>query len=110
MRKQQQGISMLAALVLICVVLVLGTAAARLLPIYLDCWTLNNIIDDVVEDNRGKTTTPAQVRQSLSRHFTTNRIESVSLRDIEISTNSEGVLIDASHEKRTPLILSLIHI
>lgn len=107
MLKKQRGMGVLPALCLLAVIIVIATCAVRLLPIYVDYWTLGNIIDDVVEEHRGKESSPAQIRSALGRHFTTNRIESLSLRDIEISTASEGIVIDASHEKRTALMFNI---
>lgn len=105
--RKQQGIGMLPALVLLGVASVIGTAAVRLMPIYLDNWTLDNIIEDVVAEYSGKDNTPAQVRSVLSRHFVTNRVESISLRDIEITSEREGVVIDASYETRTKLFFNI---
>ncbi len=107
MLRKQRGMGMLAALCLLAVIIVIATCAVRLLPIYVDYWTLGNIIEDVVEEHQGKEASPAQIRSALGRHFTTNRIESVSLRDIEISSASEGIVIDASHEKRTALFFNV---
>lgn len=107
MKRQQQGIGLLAGMTLLGVAIIIGTTVIRLLPIYLDYWTLDNIIEDVVKENTGKDVTPAALRSQLSRRFTTNRIESVSLKDIEFSSEKEGVVIDASHEKRTPLMLNV---
>lgn len=107
MRRYQQGMGMLPAVCLLGIIILLGTCAVRLAPIYLDYWTLSNIIKNVVEDNAGKERSPAQIRTALGRHFTTNRIESISLRDIKISTEKEGILIDSSHEKRTRLFMNV---
>ncbi|MEX1667613.1 DUF4845 domain-containing protein [Zhongshania guokunii] len=107
MRKKQQGMSMLAALCVLGVVLFFATVTVRLAPIYVDYWTLKRIIDDVASESRSSDATPAGIRKELSSRFITNRIESISLRDIKISADKKGVLIDARHEKRVPLMFNV---
>jgi len=107
MKSKQQGMSMLAALCVLGVVLFFATITVRLAPIYVDYWTLSRIIKDVAAESRTSDATPADIRKELSGRFITNRIESVSLRDIKISVDKKGVLIDARHEKRVPLIFNI---
>lgn len=107
MRQHQTGMSMLSFVMLAGVAVVLGTMAVKLTPIYIDYWSLSNVIEDVVTESNGDETSPAQVRQALQRRFITNRIESVSLRDITIKNNDKGILIDASYEKRVPLFINI---
>ena len=107
MKQHQRGMSMLSFVMLAGVAAVLGTMAVKLAPIYIDYWSLSNVIEDVVEESSGGDTSPAQVRQALQRRFTTNRIEAVSLRDITIKNNDKGILIDASYEKRVPLFINI---
>ncbi|MDF1690980.1 MAG: DUF4845 domain-containing protein [Zhongshania sp.] len=107
MKSKQQGMSMLAALCVLGVVLFFATITVRLAPIYVDYWTLSRIIKDVAAESRTSDATPAGIRKELSGRFITNRIESVSLRDIKISVDKKGVLIDARHEKRVPLIFNI---
>jgi hypothetical protein len=105
--RSQKGMSMLGILVVLLVVGTLGTATVRLAPVYLDNWSLTRVLDGIVKEQSGTATSPAQVRQIISRHFVTNRIEVLSVRDLKISNQDEGVVIDASYEKRVPLMFNV---
>lgn len=107
MKRQQQGMGMLSFVMLAGIAVVVGTSAVRLTPLYIDYWSLSSVIKDVVEEQNGSETSPAQVRSALQRRFITNRIEAVSLRDITIKNNDKGILIDASYEKRVPLMMNI---
>ncbi|GAA4088813.1 DUF4845 domain-containing protein [Zhongshania borealis] len=107
MKSKQQGMSMLAALCVLGVILFFATLAVRLAPIYLDYWTLSRIITDIAEEDRTTDATPGSVRKELSSRFITNRIESVNLKDIKISTDKKGIIIDARHEKRVPIMFNV---
>lgn len=103
----QTGMGMLPTLVVVGVVIVFATIAVKLMPIYVDYWTLTRILNDVVEEERSDDPTPAGIRNALSNRFITNRIEAVSLRDIKISSDKKGVVIDARYEKRTPIMFNI---
>lgn len=107
MRQAQQGMGLLSAVMLLGVAMILGTMVIKLAPLYIDYWSLSRVITDVVKDSQGGEVTPAQVREKLARRFVTNRIESISLRDIKIKNNDKGVLIDATYEKRVPLFFNI---
>ncbi|QQD19216.1 DUF4845 domain-containing protein [Spongiibacter nanhainus] len=107
MRHTQRGIGMLSLFVLIAVVSLLGTVTIRLAPVYLDYWGLTRVIEGVVKEHNGTDASPVQVRSTLSRHFVTNRVEAVSIRDLKISVVDDNVVIDASYEKRVPLIFNV---
>jgi hypothetical protein len=77
------------------------------MPIYVDYWTLTRVLNDVVEEERSDDPTPAGIRNALSNRFITNRIEAISLRDIKISSDKKGVVIDARYEKRTPIMFNI---
>jgi hypothetical protein len=107
MKAKQRGIVGISALLVLGTIIIFATAAVKLAPIYLDYWTLNRIITDIVEDERSSDATPAGIRRELSSRFITNRVEAVSLGDIKISTDKKGVLIDARYEKRTPVMFNV---
>jgi hypothetical protein len=107
MKAKQRGIAGISALLVLGTIIIFATAAVKLAPIYLDYWTLNRIITDIVEEERSSDATPAVIRRELSSRFITNQVESVSLRDIKISTDKQGVLIDARYEKRTPVMFNV---
>ncbi|MFT6552312.1 MAG: hypothetical protein ACJA1I_002362 [Zhongshania marina] len=103
----QTGMGMLPTLVVVGVVIVFATIAVKLMPIYVDYWTLTRVLNDVVEEERSDDPTPAGIRNALSNRFITNRIEAISLRDIKISSDKKGVVIDARYEKRTPIMFNI---
>jgi hypothetical protein len=107
MKAKQRGIGGISALLILGTIIIFATAAVKLAPIYLDYWTLSRIITDIVEEKRSSDATPADIRRELSSRFITNRVESVSLRDIKISTDKKGILIDARYEKRTPVMFNV---
>lgn len=84
-----------------------GTVIFRVAPVYVDDWSLNRVIKGALEDLAGKEASPYKVKSTLSRHFITNRVEAVSIKDVKIEIVDEQVVIDASYEKRVPLLFNI---
>lgn len=107
MRNKQTGMGFLPLIMIVAALGTLGTAAVSLVPIYVDYWTLDGIIKDVVEESEPGKTSRAQVRKKLQSRFDTNRVESIKLKDIKILSTDQGIEIDAVHEKRTSLFFNI---
>tara|TARA_R110001592_G_scaffold173980_10_gene412768 strand:- start:420 stop:791 length:372 start_codon:yes stop_codon:yes gene_type:complete len=107
MKAKQAGIGMIPTVLILGTVIIFATVGVKLMPIYVDYWTLTRILEDVASEDRDSDPTPAGVRRDISGRFLTNRVEAISLRDIKISNDKKGVVIDARYEKRTPLIFNI---
>ncbi|MEX1666220.1 DUF4845 domain-containing protein [Zhongshania arctica] len=107
MKAKQAGIGMIPTVLILGTVIIFATVGVKLMPIYVDYWTLTRILEDVASEERDSDPTPAGVRRDISGRFLTNRVEAISLRDIKISNDKKGVVIDARYEKRTPLIFNI---
>ncbi|WP_269619370.1 DUF4845 domain-containing protein [Zhongshania sp. BJYM1] len=107
MKAKQAGMGMIPALLVLGTVIIFATVAVKLMPIYVDYWTLTRILNDVANEERSSDPSPAGIRHDLSSRFITNRVEAISLRDIKISNDKDGVVIDARYEKRTPIMFNI---
>lgn len=107
MKAKQAGIGMIPTVLILGTVIIFATVGVKLMPIYVDYWTLTRILEDVANEDRDSDPTPAGVRRDISGRFLTNRVEAISLRDIKISNDKKGVVIDARYEKRTPIIFNI---
>jgi hypothetical protein len=107
MKAKQAGIGMIPTVLILGTVIIFATVGVKLMPIYVDYWTMTRILEDVATEDRDSDPTTAGVRRDISGRFLTNRVEAISLRDIKIRNDKEGVVIDARYEKRTPLIFNI---
>ncbi len=107
MRKQQQGLGMIGMMIVVIVLGTLGITLVKLLPIYIDNWTLRSVVSQVVEDKSGTTTSPAQVRSALAKQFKTNRIDTIKLSEIEIKSQGGLIVLDVSYEKRVSIMFNV---
>jgi hypothetical protein len=104
---KQAGVGMISTVLILATVIIFAIVGVKLIPIYVDYWKVTRILDNIATEDRDSEPTPAGVSRDISRRFLTNRVEAISLRDIKISSDEEGVVIDARYEKRTSLIFNV---
>ena len=105
-RKKQRGITAIGFLILLCVFGVIGMAALRITPLYLQHMRLSTIIGDVREELGGTGTTPAGIRNTLTRHFTVEGIR-IPPDEIKITQARDGYQLRIEHESRTPFFADI---
>lgn len=103
----QRGISTLGLLTVLLVASFFMMCAAKMLPLYLQAWTVKNTIERTIEDGALSGKSPSAIRSALGRSFTVNQVDAISLKDVKIARTKTGVDIDASYEVRQPLIYNI---
>jgi len=89
-RFSQQGLSMTGWLAVLFVVATYVTCAVKILPLYLDAWTAQTAIENVIEKHLEKTGSITEIRRDIGRQFDANRVEILKAKKIKISKNNGG--------------------
>lgn len=105
--QRQRGMGFLPAIIVLAVVILLGTCVARLAPLYIEAWSVRNVLDDITQEPGFNQLSASEIRGKISRRFITNRIEAISVKEIGISNNRQGLVIDATYEKRVALLFNI---
>ncbi|TDT38506.1 uncharacterized protein DUF4845 [Halospina denitrificans] len=101
----QGGFSMIAIMMAIIIGFFLLTVVVRVVPVYIDDFTLSQIIDSIDDrDSRRGIDSERDVRVYLKKRLRLERIESVSVSDMDIKYGNELLTIDFEYEARTPFM------
>lgn len=105
---RQRGLSMLSILTILFAASFFLTCGVKIIPLYLDAWTIDKAIKKGVESGEFKTLSPRQISRKLSTTFDMNRIEAIKVGSIKVKRLKSGEMsIDANYEKRVPLIQNI---
>lgn len=105
---QQRGMSMLSVLTIILVGSFFLTCGVKLVPLYMDAWTVDKAIKSGVESGAYKNLSGGEIKSKLTSKFDMNRVESIKVSEIKVKRLKGGKMeIDASYEKRVPLIQNI---
>ena len=86
--RKQRGGSLIGGILVLLVVIVLGTAAFRMVPAYMEYSTIRSAINATLNDSRSVQQSPREIRDALARRFSINQVTAINVNDV--SVNREG--------------------
>jgi Domain of unknown function (DUF4845) len=104
---QQRGISMIGWATILLVAVVFGTAALRMVPVYMEHNTIATAIKSVLQDSKTALMSPREVRDALGKRFTINQVDAISVNDLIITKDSGILKISTDYEVREPLFYNV---
>ena len=107
MPSQQRGISLIGWAVILLVAVVLGTAALRMVPAYMEHNTISSSIKSLMQDSKTALMSPREVQDALSKRFTINQVNVISANDLAISKEGGILKISTDYEVREPMFYNV---
>lgn len=106
MRSRQAGVTTLGWIVLLTPFAIVLYAGVRLAPVYLNYMKVVRAVEQAAADNRGATdSTP--IRTAIDRHFEIDMVEFPTTKDIKITRDGGGWLIEAAYDDEAPLFANV---
>lgn len=108
MRRKQRGVTFLGWVVLLIPVAIVGYAAIRLTPIYLNYSRVARSISQVADEAKGDgSATLASLQSSIGKRFDIESIEFPDPKDIVIRREGKSWVIEANYEETAPLMYNV---
>jgi hypothetical protein len=101
---RESGITAIGFMMLSVFVGLFAFAAIRLTPVYLNYMKVAGVLNGVFEEFDSQNPTRAAIRNSISRRFGVESVSEISYRDIEITADSGGFLVQAVYDHTSPFI------
>lgn len=97
---RMRGLSMPGWMIAIVVAAMIGTAALKIIPAFLDFNTIKGLIENVLSDPKVGLQSPEEIRIDLSKRFQINRVDVIQATDLDISKQGSEVVIKVDYEVR----------
>ena len=107
MRNKQQGITAIGFVIIAAVVALIGFAALKLTPIYLEHMKIVSTLNDVKADLDGQNPSIQQIRYAIDKRLVIEMITKMKAKDFEIKKTETGFSVRAQYEDRTPYIANI---
>lgn len=103
---RQAGITAIGFLILAGLFGIVGYAALKLVPMYLQNMRLTTVLDDVRDELDGTGATPGQIRNAVGRRFD---VEGISLprENVKIEQASNGYQLRIEYDNRAPFLADI---
>ena len=89
------------------VVVVLGTAALRMVPAYMEYNTISSSIKSLLQDSKTALLSPREVREALNKRFTINQVNVISANDLGITKDGGVLKVTTDYEVREPMFYNV---
>ncbi len=109
MRNRQQGMTAIGMLVLAAILGLVGFAALRLTPIYLEHMKVLQILSDVKVELDGQETSLARLRASIENRLNIESVYGLKVKDFKITKTSVGggYIVQAKYDRRTNYVANI---
>jgi len=107
MRNRQQGITLMGLIIGGFVLVFAALLAMKLLPPYLEYFSVKKALTGIALETRGRGATAADVRRAFENRSAIDNISSVHPNTLEISKQGNDLLITASYRKEVPLFANI---
>ena len=100
--RYQRGLSMTGFLFVAAVMLIVALLAFRMIPSYIEYYTVQRALEEALSDNSDPTLT--SVRRSVERKLNADYVDAVTAKDVQVTKLGNNVTAFASWEKKLPLV------
>ncbi len=101
---REAGMTAVGVIVLVIFIGLFAFAGIRLTPVYLNYMKVAGVIDGVFKEFDSQNPTRAVIRTSISRRFDVESVSVITFRDIKVTPDSGGFLVEADYDHTTPFI------
>ena len=104
---RQRGMSMISWAVVLIVVAILGTAAFRMVPAYMEHNTISTTIRSVLQDSKTALMSPIELRAGIDKRFTINQVDVIRVDDLAIAKGGGVLTVSTDYEVREPMFYNV---
>jgi hypothetical protein len=101
---RQAGATTLGFMILAVFLGLFAFAVIRLTPAYLNYIKVAGIVDGVHKEFDGQNPTRGAIRTSIGRRFSVEAVSVIQPRDISVTADSGGFIVDATYDHPAPFI------
>lgn len=104
---RQRGMSMLAMIMIVVVVVGFGTFAIKTIPAYLDFNTIDVAIENTLNDSKVGLMSISEVRKGISKRFMVNNVDVVSAKDLGIHKDGGYIIVTVDYQVKKELFANI---
>jgi hypothetical protein len=105
--KQQRGLSLIGLLLISALIVVVALIGFKLLPAYIEYFTLKRVISDIASGSEVHGGTVRDASIAFARRAQIDDITAVKPSDLEITKQGEGFSIIANYQRCVPLFSNI---
>jgi hypothetical protein len=103
-RKRQRGVSLIGMLLWGIIIVFGAVLVMKLLPAYIEFFTIKKVLGDIGQDSEIKTMSSANIRDKFNKRSMIDDIHSVKAADLDIARDKGVTIVSADYSFQTKLV------
>lgn len=103
MKKNQQGMTFFGVMFVGMAVVFSAILVMKLIPPYLEFWSVQKIIGVIAKDSALPSMTPQEVRSSFDRRAVIDNVQVITGKDLDISKERGQTVVSAEYSVTVPI-------
>lgn len=104
---RQRGMTIIGVLLVLIVIAFVALIAMRIVPIYVDYFTIRQAIEGLKSESDVKSMSREDIHKSLDRRFDVSYVDVIRGRDLKIARQGQDLVLKLVYEDRRSLIGNL---
>jgi hypothetical protein len=102
----QRGVTMIGWIVILIPFVIVGYAAMRLLPVYLNYQKVAKTMETTASEMKGSADAAA-IRSTIDKHFDIDMVEFPTSKDIKITRDGQAWVMECAYEDQAPFFSNI---
>jgi hypothetical protein len=107
MRSRQTGMTAIGLMTIAAMVGLIGFAALKLTPVYLENMKIRQILEDVRAELEGQGPNPQSIRRSIDNRINIEMVQGLQARDFVIEKSEGGYRVAAIYSRSEPFLANI---
>jgi hypothetical protein len=107
MLKRQRGFSLLGFIALCVMVGLLGFAALKLTPAYLEYLRVRQVLKDIKTQFDGQEASVVAIRNAMEKRLDVEAVETLQAKDFAVEKSENGLVIRAQYDRVVPYLFNV---
>ena len=107
MKKKQSGASMIGMMVVLLLGVAILTLAFKLLPLYMDNWTISKALEQVAQSENAERLSDREIVSKVQNQLTVNGVRNFDTKHLVVTRDKGRMHLVADYEVRTPIVKNI---
>ena len=107
MRSKQTGVTFWSFLVIAAIAVILGYAALKLTPVYLEYMRVRQVLTDIKRQFDGQEANVAMIQVAISKRLEIEAVGDTDVKDFKVTKTDNGIEVRAEYQRTVPYLANL---
>lgn len=106
-QSKQKGLTLIGFLMLAILLASAAIIGMKLVPVYLEFYSVKNALEKIAEDPKMRKATPREIKSALGNYFDVSYVSTISSKQVKLVREKTGLKMKVDYEVRRSVVGNL---